>query len=73
MSRELVPIVNVTRRVVSIERDDDGCFEVVLECGHRDTWVLNPPTATVHCAQCLDALIERLKQEPGFRHLDREG
>jgi hypothetical protein len=63
MSRNLEPLADVTRRVVSIRREEDGQgYEVELACGHRSIWVVDPPQDRAYCSQCLDELIKRLKQ-----------
>jgi hypothetical protein len=50
------------RKVTAVDPLPDGTYEVTLECGHRSTWVVEPPGLMSHCAQCLDVLIARLKE-----------
>ena len=55
----------VTRKVVAIRRDEEGAFEVELECGHRSIWFIDPPLGRSYCSQCLDDLIEKLREGKG--------
>ncbi|MBZ5579543.1 MAG: hypothetical protein LAP40_23530 [Acidobacteriia bacterium] len=64
MSRNLLPIVPPElrpKRVETVTREGDG-FLVILECGHKSFWAIDPPTEQVSCSQCLDVAIERMRK-----------
>ena len=61
MSHDLEPIVDVTRKVVSVVEEEGG-YDVTLECGHQSWWAIDPPQQTAYCSQCLDLLIDKLRE-----------
>jgi hypothetical protein len=68
MSRNLEPLTPPElgpRKVVSVTPEEGG-FDVLLECGHKSWWAIEPPMHTAHCSQCLDEVLERLRKEKHF-------
>jgi hypothetical protein len=52
------------KKVVSITPVADG-FDVILECGHKSTWMVVPPVETAGCPDCVNEYIAAHKpKEP---------
>jgi hypothetical protein len=61
MSELSKPEEFVLRKVVSMVEEEGG-YAVLLECGHESFWAIDPPQQTAYCSQCLDLLIDKLRE-----------